>query len=530
MSLADDPRANLRRIVYGLLIAATAATLAARVFHVESASGRTPFLSANDRSRWCTVRALVDHGTFVIDDVLFTPDGKRDRDWYSIDIVRHKGHDGHEHFYSSKPPLFATLLAGEYWLIKNVTGATLADHPFFIARIMLLFTNVLPLVAGLWLLARWVEQTGETDFGRVFTVAAACGGTYLTTMAVTINNHTPAALSALVAMYATQRIWRDEHREWHWFALAGFFAAFATANELPALALFACLATGLFWKDARRTAIIFTPSAAVVAVAIFGTNYLAHGSWLPAYAARHDGKIVVAIDQSTPVEQELGAVPDVVRRRLDAAQIKLSDSARIQIRPRGTDFMLWDPTTETRLAIVAVGNRLEIREWANWYEYEGSYWLPDKKAGVDRGEPSRVVYAFHTLAGHHGIFSLTPIWLLTIVGLRRWLTRAELRMRGFAFAVTSVSFVCLVFYLLRPPEDLNYGGVSCGFRWMFWFIPLWLLALVPAADACSTSRLARGFAVALLLVSIFSSAYSATNPWSHPWLFQYWSHLGWINY
>ena len=155
---------------------------------------------------------------------------------------------------------------------------------------------------------------------------------------------------------------------------------------------------------------------------------------------------------------------------------------------------------------------------------------PDKKAGVDRGEPSRIVYAFHALTGHHGIFSLTPIWLLTIIGLRHWLTRAELRMRGFAIAVASVSLVCLAFYLLRPMEDRNYGGVSCGFRWMFWFIPLWLLALVPAADAWGASRVARGFAIALLIVSSFSSVYSATNPWSHPWLFQYWSHLGWINY
>lgn len=530
MNLADDSRAGLRRIVYGLLIATTVATLAARVFHVESASGRTPFLSANDRSRWCTVRALVDHGTYVIDDVLFTPDGKRDRDWYSIDIVRHNARDGHEHFYSSKPPLFATLLAGEYWLIKNVTGATLDEHPFFIARIMLLITNVLPLAAGLLLLARWIEQIGETDFGRLFAVAAACGGTYLTTMAVTINNHIPAALSALVAMYAAQRIWRDQRREWHWFALAGFFVAFATANELPALALFACVATGLFWKNARRTAMIFVPSAAVVAVAIFGTNYLAHGSWLPAYAARHDGQIVVTIREPLSDELKAGPVPAIVRKHLDSANVNISDSATIQLRPRGTDWTLWDPESETRLALTARDNHLEIREWANWYEYAGSYWLPHKKAGVDRGEPSRIVYAFHALAGHHGIFSLTPIWLLMIVGLRRWLIRAELRMRGFAFAVASVSLVCVAFYLLRPMEDRNYGGVSCGFRWMFWFIPLWLVSLVPAVDACASSRVARCFAIVLLSASVFSSTYSAVNPWSHPWLFQYWSHLGWINY
>src|SRR4051812_314895 len=28
-----------------------------------------PFLSANDRSRWCTVRSLVEHGTYEIDAI-----------------------------------------------------------------------------------------------------------------------------------------------------------------------------------------------------------------------------------------------------------------------------------------------------------------------------------------------------------------------------------------------------------------------------------------------------------------------------
>jgi len=35
-----------------------------------------------------------------------------------------RGRDGEEHLYSSKPPLFATLMAGPYWLINRTTGAT----------------------------------------------------------------------------------------------------------------------------------------------------------------------------------------------------------------------------------------------------------------------------------------------------------------------------------------------------------------------------------------------------------------------
>ena len=37
-------------------------------------------------------------------------------------MVQHKGRDGKLHLYSSKPPLLATLLAGEYWLIHEFAG------------------------------------------------------------------------------------------------------------------------------------------------------------------------------------------------------------------------------------------------------------------------------------------------------------------------------------------------------------------------------------------------------------------------
>jgi len=118
----DDSSVKLRRIVYTLLIVTSAATMVGRIMAVESKSGKTAMLSANDRSRWCTIRSLVDHGTYEIDDVI-----KRKTDWYTIDMVRHKGTDGREHFYSSKPPLLATLLAGEYWGAQ-VGGGSHADR------------------------------------------------------------------------------------------------------------------------------------------------------------------------------------------------------------------------------------------------------------------------------------------------------------------------------------------------------------------------------------------------------------------
>ena len=107
----------------------------------------------------------------------------------------------------------------------------------------------------------------------------------------------------------------------------GCFAAFTAANELPALAFFAALAAALLWKAPRQTLLAFLPAALLVAAAFFGTNKIAHDRWSPPYAQRE--------------------------------------------RPNAED---------------------------NWYEYEyyvetakgpkliPSYWYPEEKVGVDRGE------------------------------------------------------------------------------------------------------------------------------------------------
>src|SRR5215213_11663899 len=44
-----------------------------------------PFLSANDRSRWMTIRSLVERGTYEIDAIVGEPT------WDTIDMVQHKG-------------------------------------------------------------------------------------------------------------------------------------------------------------------------------------------------------------------------------------------------------------------------------------------------------------------------------------------------------------------------------------------------------------------------------------------------------
>lgn len=416
-----------------------------------------PFLSANDRSRWMTIRSLVEHGTYEIDSIVGQPT------WDTIDMVQHVGRDGQKHLYSSKPPLLATLLAGEYWLIHRITGATLGDHPYEIGRAMLVTANILPLVLMYVLIASLVERFGATDWGRFFVMASATMGTMLNAFAVTLNNHVVGAASAAVTAFLLVRIAYDGERRWHYFLLAGVAAAFTATCDLPATALLAAVAAALLWRAPRETLLGFVPGAAIIAAAFFGTNWLAHERLAPPYAFR-----------STTNASE------------------------------------------------------------NWYHYTytvngreiQSYW--QNRQGIDRGEASKIDYAVHALVGHHGIFSLTPIWLLSVMGSFMWLVSPECSRRGLAALVLAVSGACLVFFIgLRPQEDRNYGGMTSGFRWVFWLAPLWLIVLVPAADRLARSRVGQAIAAVLLSFSVLSASYPTWNPWVQPWIYNWLTSCGW---
>jgi hypothetical protein len=149
------------------------------------------------------------------------------------------------------------------------------------------------------------------------------------------------------------------------------------------------------------------------------------------------------------------------------------------------------------------------------FEHDGepSYWLDPQ--GIDKGETSALVYLFHCTFGHHGIFSLSPIYLLTLAGWTR--LHKSSAVRGVSAMSLMLTVWVLAFYLWQT-HSYNYGGVTSGLRWAFWLIPLWLVSLIPALDEWGDRRWFRIGCVLLLGVSVFSAVFPRNNPWQHPWL------------
>ena len=359
------------------------------------------------------------------------------------------------HFYSSKPPLLPTVVAGLYCVVRECTGWNLRPDTRKVTRAVLLILNFLPMLVALVLLIRMTDRYGKESITRCLIAAVAALGTLLTPFLVTLNNHTVAATAVIFALYSLVAILVEGSTRRRDFALCGFFAAWTACNELPA-ALFGLAVFSLVYRRNPRLALTaFVPAAAVPLVAWFVTNRMVTDSWMPFYFAYGTDQYKFVVD----------GVP--------------------------------------------------------------SYWMEPR--GIDRNRDSPFTYLFHCLVGHHGVLSLSPVFVLTLACWCRpgWTRDWPLRTIHRVGMVLSV--VVLAFYATRT-RNYNYGGVSIALRWMLWLVPFWLLTLMPVIDRCCRSLRFRCALFGLVAVSVFSSAVALPNPWQQPWLFHLMESAGWIDY
>ena len=403
--------------------------------HLAATVAAEPLRSANDRSRWATVRALAEAGSFRIEPYADEPR------WATIDQVQVGGN-----LYSTKPALLPLAVTAAYLPVRALTGWDLARDPAPATRWTLLFVNLLPFAAALWAVRGLLTDFARTDFARFLALGTLGFGTFLSAFLPVLNNHTAAGVCAALAAVPLVRI-RAGDRTNRRFAAAGFFAALTVCNELPA-GLFGLLAFAVCARAARgRTLAWFAPAAAVPLLAFAAATAVQTGGLTPFY----------------------------------------------------------------------------LRYGTGAYEYvrDGvpSYWLAP--TGLDAARDGFGTYLFHCTLGHHGVFSLTPVWLLSAwAGVRavRPANRAH-PLAGFAAATWALTAAVLAFYLTRT-ANYNYGGTSVALRWMVWLSPLWAVSLVPAADDLAGRRWFRGVAALLLGLSVASAWVTFPDPWRHPWPFE----------
>ena len=442
----------------------------ATLLHTVFLSKAKPLQSANDRSRWCTVWSLVERGTFQIDEIRQRPG------WDTIDMVHVD-----DHFYSTKPPLLTTVVAGITWCLQRMTGWNLFDHLQPLTFVVLVLVNIVPFAASLLIWIAILNRCSSQLWTRLFGLAVAAFGTLLTPFLMTLNNHTVAAASTTFTIYALLRILQSDdesHSSWP-FVLCGFSVAWTAANELPAFLLVAISFVMAYRSSPRKTLLFFVPAAAIPLIAFVASNVIATGSLKPTYADYGTDKYRFVIDGVPSYWMN----PQGVDRNLDKP---LSYLFHCTFGHHGL-FSL------TPIALFAL---------LGWLS---TFFLRIESADNDdanhRSDPDQSV---------DNPFRKRALRTLLWLGLL-------------------VSTVVVAFYLTRT-QNYNYGGVSCGLRWALWLTPLWLIGILPVLDLCAKSRIARGVAVVLGLASMYSAWQPIDNPWRQPWLFHYLENRGYIDY
>jgi len=160
------------------------------------------------------------------------------------------------------------------------------------------------------------------------------------------------------------------------------------------------------------------------------------------------------------------------------------------------------------------------------YNYKPDvHWL--HPPGIDGLHQDKWTYFTNITVGHHGIFSLTPVFVFAFIGLLVPFRRHLKRLFPLQIAVLLSTIACIVWYTL---ETSNYSGMSHGLRRTFWLIPLWLIMLPPIIEWLIKHAVGRFLAWTSLVLSIATVGYSVRIPWGRSWLHELMNYMQWIDY
>jgi hypothetical protein len=422
-------------------LAITLATMGAAALITGMLLRLPPVMCVNDKARWNTIWALLEHGRcwWVGPGPWFTIDR------CTYDVVKNDEDAAKAHWYASKPPFMQVLLTGVAWPICKAGGFDFKEDHNIVGRAMLILVNAGGLVVFIVLFGRLLIKLGVDGFAFGFSLITAAVGTYVTGWCVTLNNHILAAFCAMIAVYALYTIATRREAGWVWYAVGGLFAGLVFAFETPGMAIAGFGGLLALTYDRRRALTAYLPAVLLPIAAFFLANYLCTDRWIP--------------------------------------------------------FQWTHP------------------------KYYDPYWL--NPTDIDAVHEPKSVYLFHIVLGHHGVFSLTPVFLLSLVGFARHLRDAQNPLRRLAVMSAATIVAVIAFYVIMTH---NYAGTCHGLRWLFWLVPFWLLMLPAGVTWIARLRGGRTTAIVLLAISMFSVAYALPRPWGRSWLHELFFLAGIVDY
>jgi hypothetical protein len=229
-ALLNTP-AKMRPSLVGLL-AVLGIVLCASLFWFRGLPGD------NARSRIISVERLVERNSWAHiapgDTTPFEP---------SVDAIKIG-----DRLYSSKPPLYPLIMAGEAKLLKAITGWKFYTHRKAYIRYLVILNQILPYLLMLWIAIRWLGEFTQDSWTQHFMLLAMSLGLLAYGYSPEINNHSPGATLLFISTYCVYRVWTGSERRIWVMGLIGLLIGLTVSFELPAVAFALVLMAALFWQ------------------------------------------------------------------------------------------------------------------------------------------------------------------------------------------------------------------------------------------------------------------------------------------
>ena len=372
--------------------------------------------SWNDGSRIAAIESLVDYSSFAIDRSLFLETG--DKYFYE------------GNFYSTKPPIFALLGSGVYFVINSWGFSFQSNYRATYYLLTILVIGGTSCLGGTYFykILRRLQAPRLWADVLLFLVLT---GTLILPYSTVFNNHTVSACLLIASFYYLLKT-KDNY---NYSILSGLLLSLAGSIDF---AIFVFTPFWLFFFTSRKLRIRFLVSCLPVITIYLLLNLHLTGSLIPAV-----------------LNSSLYNYP-------------------------GSEFK--DAVTRSSAGF----------KWNNFLELAR--------------------YAFRIILGNRGLFSYSPVLLLSIyVGIKNYFQKGFSYKKEYLFIFTSVlTYIIFCFFFTS-----NAGGCSYGIRYLMPTIFLLYLPLAHLSKDVTNSKIIRILFVITSFISILTAVVGLIHPYTN---------------